>query len=218
MKKINLSEANNILSNSAYNNSFPSETNIAQNTNNIIFREIKNLRPSNHINGFTLIELMISLSVFCLLIIMAAPSFKNLIFNTRLTANSDSLINALNYARSRALTEAINVVVCPIGSPNSTACGGSWSSGWIVVTQPTTGTATLLKSLQFSPTDPVLTSNVSTVVFDSHGIATTQSNFKFCDSRGGSFAKSIVVMATGFVQGENSPGRAIWNNSALSCP
>jgi type IV fimbrial biogenesis protein FimT len=170
------------------------------------------------VTGFTLIELMITLSVFCVLLIIAIPSFNTMILNNRLTANSDSLVNALNYARSTALYQEINVVVCPLGSLGSSSCGANWSSGWIVVTQPASGINTLLKSQQYSSTDPVLTGSVDTVVFDSHGIATTQSNFKFCDTRGGAFAHSIEVLATGFVQAGTTPGQAIWDNSALTCP
>ncbi len=87
-----------------------------------------------------------------------------------------------------------------------------------MVTQPAAGTGSLLKSQQYSPTDPTLSSNVTSVVFDAHGIATTQSNFKLCDSRGGSYATSVEVLATGFVQLGNTPGQAVWDNSALACP
>ncbi|CEG58505.1 GspH/FimT family pseudopilin [Legionella fallonii] len=168
--------------------------------------------------GFTLIELMVTLSVLCLLLVLAIPSFKSMMLNNRLIANTDSLVNALSYARSTALYQEISVVVCPLGSLNSTSCGGSWSSGWIVITQPASGTSTLLKSQQYSSNDPTLSSNVTSVTFDAHGIATTQSNFKLCDNRGGTFATSVEVLATGFVQLGNTPGQAVWDNSALACP
>lgn len=161
---------------------------------------------------------MITLSVLCLLLVLAIPSFKNMMLNNRLRANTDGLVSALTYARSTALYQDISVVVCPLGTVGSTSCGGSWSSGWIVVTQPASGTGTLLKSQQYSSSDPTLTSNAVNVVFDAHGIATTQSNFKLCDSRGGSFATSVQVSATGFVQQGNTPGQAVWDNSALACP
>ena len=194
--------------------------NIAQSEKAIFTNKIKKQPPQKTVleRGFTLIELMITLSVFCLLLVIAAPSFKTMILNNRLTAGTDSLVNALNYARSEALYEAINVIVCPLGSLGSTSCGASWSSGWIVVTQPAAGTSTLLKSQQYTPNDPVLTSTIATVVFDSHGIATTQSNFKFCDTRGGTFAHSLEILPSGFVQAGTTPGQAIWDNSALSCP
>lgn len=141
-----------------------------------------------------------------------------MLLNNRLTANTDAFVNALNYARSTALFQAVNVAVCPLGALNSTTCGGDWSAGWIIVTQPASGANTLLKSQQNLATDPTLSGNVASVVFDAHGLATTQSNFKLCDNRGGSFARSVQVLATGFVQSGNVVGQAVWDNSALSCP
>lgn len=168
--------------------------------------------------AFTLIELLVTLLVLCITLVLAIPSFSNMLMNNRLTAYTDMFVNALNYARNNALNESMNVVVCPFGAAQSTLCGGTWSAGWIVVTQPTAGTSILLQSQQLTPSDPVLSGTVANVVFDPHGLTTTPSNFKFCDSRGGTFARSIEVLATGFIQFGATPGQAVWDNSALTCP
>jgi type IV fimbrial biogenesis protein FimT len=168
--------------------------------------------------AFTLIELLVTLMVFCIILVLALPALSAMLMNNRLRTSSDLFVNALNYARSTALNESMSVTVCPFGAADSTSCGANWSSGWIVVTQPTSGTATLLQSQQSTATDPTLSSSVPSVFFDPHGLATTQGNFTFCDSRGSSFAQSIEVLATGFVQSGSTPGQAVWDNSALSCP
>lgn len=168
--------------------------------------------------AFTLIELLVTLLVLCVALVIALPALSNMLMNSRLTSYTDMLVNALNYARNHALNESMNVMVCPFGAAQSTTCGGNWSAGWIVVTQPTIGTSILLQSQQFSPSDPTLSGNVVSVSFDSHGITSTPSNFKFCDSRGGTFARSVEVLATGFVQSGATPGQAVWDNSALACP
>ncbi|KTD40330.1 GspH/FimT family protein [Legionella parisiensis] len=168
--------------------------------------------------AFTLIELLVTLLVLCVALVIAVPSLSNLLMNNRQTAYTDMFVNALNYARNSALNGSMNVIVCPFGAAKSTTCGGNWSAGWIVATQPVVGTSTLLQSQQFSPSDPVLSGNVVSVVFDPHGVTTSPSNFKFCDSRGGTFARSIEVLATGYVQSGPTPGQAVWDNSALTCP
>lgn len=179
---------------------------------------VRNLSYKHLMSAFTLVELLVTICVLGIILTLAIPSFREMLLNSRLNANTDSFVNALNYARSSALDLAVNVKVCPLGSLNSTSCGTNWENGWIVVTQPTTGTAVLLKSQQSSSLDPVMTSSVSEVIFDTHGLGTTQSNFTLCDDRGGSSAHSIQVMATGYVQTGETPGLAVWNNSALACP
>lgn len=169
--------------------------------------------------GFTLIELMVTLLVLSLLIVVAVPAFRAMMLNNRLIASSDSLVNYLNHARNTSLNDAMNVMVCPIGALNSTTCGNNWTSGWIVVAQPSGKTAVLLKSQQNPAASPVtISSSAASVTFDPHGLAVSQSNFKFCDTRGGQFARSVMVLATGYVQSGATPGFAVWNNTALACP
>lgn len=168
--------------------------------------------------GFTLIELLVALSVFSLLLMLAIPSFRTMLQNSRMNSSSDALVNALNYARSTALDNGLNVKVCPIGPLNSTTCGTNWSAGWIVTTQPSAGAETLIQSKQNSTADTRISSNVGSIIFNNHGLASAQSNFTLCDPRGSAFGQSVEVMATGFIQAGNTQGQAVWNNTALVCP
>lgn len=177
----------------------------------------KELRKSI-ILGFTLIELMIALCVLAILITVAIPSFRTFILNNRLATSADSLVNALNYARAIALNNNEDVVVCPFSAPNSLTCGADWSSGWIVATQPPFGTGILLKSEQNNAVGPTISANGTSITFDERGLANSQTNFTFCDTRGGTFAHSVEVMTTGFIQSGAVRGQAVWNNAALACP
>ena len=168
--------------------------------------------------GFTLIELLVTLMVLCVILVLALPALGTILMNNRLKASSDLFVNALNYARSTALSESVTVVVCPLSALNSSNCGTHWSSGWIVVTQPASGVNTLLQSQQSTSTDPTLSGTTTGIFFDPHGLSSTQSNFTFCDSRGSSFAQSVVVMVTGYIQSGSTPGQAVWDSSMLSCP
>lgn len=169
-------------------------------------------------SAFTLIELLIALVVFSVIVMMALPSFSSLLMNGRLSANTNALVNGLNYARSTALNQSVPVRVCPFSAANSTTCGGSWNTGWILVTQPATGVPALLKSQQLSNNDTTMSANVGSVLFDIHGLSTTAGNFTICDSRGGAFAQSVQVLVTGYVQSGQIPGTAVWNSAGLTCP
>ncbi len=168
--------------------------------------------------GFTLIELMVTLLVFAIILTIAIPSFHTIILNNRLNTSSDSVVSALNYARSTALYTNNTVLFCPFNSANSTTCGTNWSTGWIIVTQPAIGTSVLIKSQENSPNGPTITANNNSVTFNSQGSASSQTNFSFCDDRGASFAHSVEIMTTGYIQSGNTPGQAVWNNNAMTCP
>ena len=167
--------------------------------------------------GFTLLELLITIAIAAIVLALAAPSFSAMLMNNKLTAQSGGLNAALNYARNTALSQNINVQICPVGALNSTTCGTNWASGWMVVRDPT-GTPTLLQSRQTPAGNPVLSSTAASVTFDPRGLSTTQSSFKFCDRRGAASARSVQVFATGFVQAGTTPGQVAYGTAALVCP
>lgn len=167
--------------------------------------------------GFTLVELLVTVAIVVIVLSLAVPSFQAMLMNNRLSAQVDGLTSALNYARNTALSQAVSVQVCPIGALSSSTCGANWAAGWIVVSDPA-GAPTLLQSRQAPTGDPVLSATANGVIFDSRGLSTTPSSFKMCDGRGSSFARSVQVFATGFVQAGATPGQAAWGVAALSCP
>ncbi|MCF6353497.1 MAG: GspH/FimT family pseudopilin [Candidatus Polarisedimenticolaceae bacterium] len=85
-------------------------------------------------DGFTLIELIITLVVAAIIVAVGIPGMSNLMANNRATAHTDSLITALSFARSESVKRGISVSVCAIGTTEegTTSCGGAsgWSSGW----------------------------------------------------------------------------------------
>ncbi|MEO7128182.1 MAG: GspH/FimT family protein [Rhodoferax sp.] len=165
-----------------------------------------------------MIELLVTIAIAAILLALAAPSFTSMLMNSRLTAQTGGLTTALNYARNTALSKAVPVQVCPIGTLNSTTCGTNWASGWIVVSDPS-GTPTLLQSHQTVAGGPALSSSVASVLFDPRGLSTTPSSFKVCDSRGATYARSVQIpFATGMVQMGATPGQVAYGTAALTCP
>lgn len=170
-----------------------------------------------------MIEVMITVAIVAILASLATPAFQTMLLNNRQSALKNAFINATNFARSTALTRNAKINICPFSALGSVNCGAAWSAGWIVLTAPTSGTPTLLQSYQTGPRDPVLTAIAfnevvaTSLIFDSRGLSTTQSNFIICDSRGSSYATSIQVLLTGFAQAGPTPGQAIWGG-AITCP
>ena len=88
--------------------------------------------------GFTLIEVMITISIVAILVSLAAPSFKSLIQSSAMTSTVNSFLSDLRFARSEAIRRGGGVVMCRSDNPEdpTPTCGtGStvgWESGWII--------------------------------------------------------------------------------------
>lgn len=76
--------------------------------------------------GFTLIELLITVAIASVLLVVAAPSFTAFVRNSELTSRTNTLLSALNAARSEAMKTGYNALVVP------SAGGNDWGGGWTV--------------------------------------------------------------------------------------
>jgi type IV fimbrial biogenesis protein FimT len=86
--------------------------------------------------GFTLIEILVALSILGVLAALAAPSFTETIRRFRGEAIRDDLVASLQVARSEAITRSrsdttrVTMARMPTSGPCTTATNGDWSCGW----------------------------------------------------------------------------------------
>ena len=83
-------------------------------------------------SGFTLLELMITLSVAGILLSLAIPSFQELMTNNRTATNANRLVTALNLARSEAVKRGVQVTVKR--KPGTNNNNSEWEPGWDIFT------------------------------------------------------------------------------------
>lgn len=86
-------------------------------------------------DGFSLVELLVTIAIAGILLGVAVPSMGRLAGESRATALTNEFAGALQTARSEAIERAGPVVMCRSDAPlaDVPACGaGSWGSGWIV--------------------------------------------------------------------------------------
>ena len=83
--------------------------------------------------GFTLIELMVVCAVVAILVGVAAPSLNHFVQTNRLSNETNSLVSALNLARSEAINLRSPVTVCASNTAGDD-CGtnNDFSNGLLV--------------------------------------------------------------------------------------
>jgi type IV fimbrial biogenesis protein FimT len=77
--------------------------------------------------GFTMVELLITVSILGILSAMAYPSFNELIRNNRRSSYANDLLAAINLARSEAIKRNGQVTILRSGPT-----AGEWEDGWTV--------------------------------------------------------------------------------------
>jgi len=84
-------------------------------------------------SGYTIFELVITMSIVAILASIAVPGFKYVTSSNRIATEVNGLLGDLQFARSEAVKEGQPVTVCASASPY-TSCSGSsnWATGWIV--------------------------------------------------------------------------------------
>jgi len=100
--------------------------------------------------GFSLVELVVTISIAAILMVMAVPSFQWLLNTNRLTAPANEMVASIQVARIESIRRNARVIVCRSDNPEAgaaAACsnaGGSWP-GWIVfVDNGDDGTGTIV--------------------------------------------------------------------------
>mgnify|MGYP001610819565 CR=1 FL=1 len=172
--------------------------------------------PSININryeaGFTLVELIITLTIAGILVALAVPAMQTFVLDQRLTTQANDFIADLSLSRSEAIKRASNVVICKQGgSVSAPACSttAAWGAGWIVfvdTSSPPNNTLdsneTVLRVRQSLDGGNTLNaiSGTNSIVFANTGLTTLSSGeigMRFCDTRLGNNAVTVWVNFTG---------------------
>lgn len=82
-------------------------------------------------HGFTLIEVLVVLTVLGIMLGVGIPSFKNFIAQQRVKSTAYEIATSLLIARSEAIKRNASVTVTPV-------TGSDWTSGWKVAVGATT--------------------------------------------------------------------------------
>jgi len=83
--------------------------------------------------GFTLVELIVALTIAGILMAVAAPALQKFVSSNRLTGQVNELLADINLARSEAIKRSTTTGVC-VTAAGGTSCvaAGNWANGWLV--------------------------------------------------------------------------------------
>jgi type IV fimbrial biogenesis protein FimT len=129
-------------------------------------------------NGFTLIELIVVVSIVAILGAIAIPSYQSSIANNRVSAELDRIAMDVSFARSEAVKRGTTVALCPTAG---CVAGAHWEAGWVVFVDPdpinplngiTTPANIIKQETAFSSTDTLVNADSSLgagISFDRNG-------------------------------------------------
>jgi type IV fimbrial biogenesis protein FimT len=170
--------------------------------------------------GFSMFELVITLSIAAILVGLAMPAMRNFVQEQQDSSAASSLISGLNYARSEAIKEdlptgpGIGVSFCAStgAGANPTCDTANWASGWIVLSSANAVPLQVVGALSAGLTLNTFPANAA-VVFQPNGTTPTavvgangRVMFVVCDARGAAFAREVEVSVTGIIQAAATPG------------
>lgn len=138
--------------------------------------------PPRRRAGFTLVELMVTVSIAAVLAAIAAPSFQQLIAGQRMRSASMDMVSDLVLARSEALKRGATVEVMP-------AVGG-WVGGWTVRLQ----NLSTLSERSTVGRGILVSSTATSVSFDMNGRVVNDATVRFALEEVGGTRKRCVSL------------------------
>lgn len=108
---------------------------------NVRLPKALNIRFHKGCRGFTLVEVLVTLTVAAILFMLAIPSFTSLIQSSAMSSTVNSFLADMRYARSEAMRRGGGVVMCRSDAPEAAnpTCGSDaglggagWATGWII--------------------------------------------------------------------------------------
>ncbi len=159
----------------------------------------------NNNKGFTLIELLVTIAVAAILTAVAAPSFRSLLVNNDIRAESEAAKHLLKLARSEAIKRGLPVVV--------SSESNSWEDRWVLFIEDgvednnydTGDTLIFEKNAPSIPISIHTADSTESISFSSNGLVASRTgvSFYFCDPDNILSGRSVEITRAGQIFGQD---------------
>ncbi|MFZ6750112.1 GspH/FimT family pseudopilin [Undibacterium sp. Ren11W] len=145
--------------------------------------------------GFTFVELMITITIIAILLAIAIPSLSAFINNNRVSTSINEFVGTVALARSEAIKQGRLVTVCrsanaTSATPTCDSGATDWASGWLTYVESSTTTnvgtyeaAEVILARKAALPNILIPASVASITFNSSGqpisTATTTFNFSY---------------------------------------
>jgi type IV fimbrial biogenesis protein FimT len=153
--------------------------------------------------GFSLLELLMTVTLAALVLTLGLPSFGNLVADKRLRAETDALFHAVHLARKASIVRRRVVSLCPSGDGRSCDSSSDWSRGWVLFADADRDEPPQIDEgedvLMVHAVDPrvQIVANRRAFTLRSTELRATNGTLVICDPQGRAESRAVVVSYTG---------------------
>lgn len=175
-----------------------------------------------HDQGFTLVELMMTVAVLAIMLSVGVPAMGEFVKNSRLVTQTNDFIASFHLARTEAIKRGARVTLCKslAGATCDATADGRWGIGWITFVDSAIGGTVgsvdvgedLIDTRAATPLNVAIAPQAGDVSVQNYVSYTAQGivrdaagaaqngTFRICDDRGLSKGRGVVLSPTGRVQ------------------
>jgi len=144
--------------------------------------------------GFTLIELMVTITVAAILLTIGVPSLVSLYEGMRVNNNITKIHDIMVFARNQAVSYGTTVNVCPFATATSCGTSTDWSKGIRVYI----GTDKELRAIDGFHSSDKITGTVDSLTFSADGLS-SGGTLIYCPGGKTAESKGVIVNVGGII-------------------